>query len=78
MTSKIWQQILSWLNIVRTSKGWREEVEWATTHASSKILQAEVYKVTLAAIVYQIWQERNHKIFKDKKRSLEQITRQSI
>ncbi|KAK4724318.1 hypothetical protein R3W88_027097 [Solanum pinnatisectum] len=34
--------------------------------------------MTLAAAVYYIWQERNYKIFQQRERTIEEITKQII
>ena len=60
------------------SAGWNEEIEWATMHANMKSIQDEVYRMTLAAALYYIWQERNHRIFQQKERSIEEIIKQII
>ncbi|KAG5572985.1 hypothetical protein H5410_062751 [Solanum commersonii] len=48
-----------WGSQVKVSNGWNEELTWAVEHASNKTIQAEVYRMTLAATIYYIWQERN-------------------
>ncbi|KAH0715124.1 hypothetical protein KY284_008029 [Solanum tuberosum] len=45
----IWQRLLQWLSITRSSAGWNEETEWAAMHANRKSIQDEVYRMTLAA-----------------------------
>ncbi|WMV07465.1 hypothetical protein MTR67_000850 [Solanum verrucosum] len=74
----IWQRLLQWMSITRSSAGWTEEIEWATLHANRKSIQDEVYRMTLAAALYYIWQERNHRIFQQKERSIEEIIKQII
>ncbi|KAH0752152.1 hypothetical protein KY285_005300 [Solanum tuberosum] len=72
------QKLLNWLSINRASNGWTEELNWAVEHASSKTIIAEVYRMTLAAIIYYIWQERNYRIFQNKERNIEMINRAII
>lgn len=55
----------------RKETEWNDEAQWATDHAAHKTPQAEVYRVTLTAILYYIWQEKNCRIFQHKKRSTE-------
>ncbi|KAH0720490.1 hypothetical protein KY284_005520 [Solanum tuberosum] len=71
----LWQKLLNWLSINRASNGWTEELNWAVKHASSKTIIAELYKMTLAAAIYYIWQERNYRIFQNKERNIEMINR---
>ncbi|WMV37355.1 hypothetical protein MTR67_030740 [Solanum verrucosum] len=62
-SSQVWQKIPRWQNINRKAKGWEEETSWANTYCKGKQAKAEVYRITLAASVYLIWQERNQRIF---------------
>jgi len=66
---------MNWLSSNRVSNGWTEELTWAIEHASSKTIQAEIYRMTLAAAIYYIWQERNYRNFQNKERNTEIITK---
>lgn len=55
--------MLNWMSIVRCNQGWNEELTWATMHENGKKLEVEVYIMVLAAVVYYIWKEINHKTF---------------
>ncbi|KAG5615153.1 hypothetical protein H5410_014977 [Solanum commersonii] len=35
----IWQRLLQWLSITKSSAGWNEEIEWETMHANMKSIQ---------------------------------------
>ncbi|KAH0720194.1 hypothetical protein KY284_005224 [Solanum tuberosum] len=74
----IWQRLLRWLSITKSSAGWNEEIEWATMHANRKIVQDEVYRMTLVAALYYIWQDNNYRIFQQRERSIEEIIKQII
>ncbi|XP_060200313.1 uncharacterized protein LOC132628555 [Lycium barbarum] len=63
-SKQIWQKVLFWLNINRQACKWEDETKWATNHCKGKLPHAEVYRMTLASTVYDIWQERNNKNFK--------------
>lgn len=54
---------------------WKGEVLWASTHHKGKKPDAEVYRMTMASVVYHIWQERNARIFKQKQRSEDEIVK---
>ncbi|KAK4713160.1 hypothetical protein R3W88_019067 [Solanum pinnatisectum] len=58
--------------------GWTEEMDWAISYATGKAIQDEVYRMTLAATVYYVWQERNYRIFQKKERTAEVIIRSLI
>jgi len=72
---RLWQKLLNWLLINKVSNGWTEELTWVVEHALSKTVQAEIYKMTLVSTIYYIWQERNYRIFQNKERNTEMITR---
>lgn len=78
MISGFWKRILCWLSITWSSQGWSDKIIWATTHVLAKSLQAEVYRIVLTAIVYHTWQEREYRIFWEKRRSIDQIIKRSI
>ncbi|KAG5591587.1 hypothetical protein H5410_042101 [Solanum commersonii] len=62
----------------RNTAGWTEEIDWAISHATRKAIQDEVYRMTLAAAIYYVWQERNYRIFQKKERTTKMITRSII
>lgn len=45
-----------------------QEVQWMVTHVNGKNAHAKLFRTTAAA-VYNIWQERNNRIFQSKKRN---------
>nr|XP_016452260.1 PREDICTED: uncharacterized protein LOC107776838 [Nicotiana tabacum] len=56
---EIWQKLLQWQGIMRGKKQWHEEVQWAVEKAAGKSVGAELYRITLAAVIYHVWQARN-------------------
>lgn len=63
------------MHIRRGSKGWRKEVELTIKYSLGKTVQTDIYRMTFAAEVYLVWQERNNRIFKQTKRNIEVIIR---
>lgn len=55
--------LLAWQGINRQAQGWEDEITWAITHTNGRQAQAETYRTTLAAAIYQIWMERNYRTF---------------
>uniref|UniRef100_A0A0V0HE10 Putative ovule protein n=1 Tax=Solanum chacoense TaxID=4108 RepID=A0A0V0HE10_SOLCH len=53
-------------------------MDWAIVHATSKAMQAEVYRMNLSGAMYFIWQERNCRIFQHKEMTTEVIIRNII
>ncbi|KAH0666117.1 hypothetical protein KY285_027323 [Solanum tuberosum] len=62
----------------RNTTGWTEEIYWAISHATGKAIQDKVYRMTLAAAVYYVWQERNYRIFQKEERTTKMITKSII
>ncbi|KAG5601385.1 hypothetical protein H5410_032755 [Solanum commersonii] len=54
------------------------EEDWAISYATGKAIQDEVYRITFAAAVYYVWQERNYRIFQKNERTTKMITRSII
>ncbi|XP_016501732.2 uncharacterized protein LOC107820043 [Nicotiana tabacum] len=74
-TRKIWLRLLEWQGIRRPKKSWQEEVTWMAQISKGKSACATVCKMTLAAVVYHILQERNSVIFQKKTRTSNVILR---
>lgn len=77
-TGKIWRALLGWLSVNKRVTRWSDEIQWATDHATNKTAQANIYRITLAAALYYIWQERNCRTFQHKERTREMIVRMVI
>lgn len=75
ISARIWKIMLEWLEINRSNCEWEEEIQWAIDHASRKGAQTEVYRIMLVATIYFVWQERNRRIFQQKERTLNVITK---
>lgn len=74
-SKEIWSRILKWQRIHRQLKLWQEEIEWANIEMRSNNPTAKVFRMTFAGCVYYIWQERNFRIFQNKKRTVDVIIR---
>ncbi|XP_059302004.1 uncharacterized protein LOC132053929 [Lycium ferocissimum] len=77
-SATIWETLLHWQGIYRISMIWPDEMQWAATHANGKNSTSEVHRMVLAASVYHIWIERNHRIFQHRRRGPDEIIRQII
>ncbi|XP_059316768.1 uncharacterized protein LOC132067517 [Lycium ferocissimum] len=76
--ASIWEKLLQWQGMARPILGWVDELHWATTNAQGNSATAAVYRMTLAACVYQVWKERNLRIFENKSRPPAPILRMII
>ncbi|XP_019241241.1 PREDICTED: uncharacterized protein LOC109221237 [Nicotiana attenuata] len=69
--AELWGNLLAWQGIRRPVYGWAEELAWVEKWLKRKTATTELYKMTLAACVYYVWQERNTRIFQAKVRRWE-------
>ncbi|XP_019241488.1 PREDICTED: uncharacterized protein LOC109221461 [Nicotiana attenuata] len=77
-SESVWSRLLKWQGIRRKHMGWIMEQEWVERYARGKNGSADIYRMTLAACVYAIWQERNLRVFQNKKRDAEWLTRSIV
>ena len=62
-TKAIWWDVCDRCDIPRMTKGWDEWVRWATGSWHGKSFVNFSRKLSFAATVYHVWQERNARIF---------------
>ncbi|KAK4731698.1 hypothetical protein R3W88_024686 [Solanum pinnatisectum] len=71
----IWNKLLAWQGIHRTGLDWKGEIQWAIKHITSRNSTPQVYMMTLVGTIYNLWWERNYRIFQNKQRNEEFMTR---
>ena len=59
--------------IGRFIDGWTEELVWAVQRLKGKALISQLLRVGWTAFIYQIWRERNSRVFKQKEEDADQI-----
>ncbi|XP_019258719.1 PREDICTED: uncharacterized protein LOC109236934 [Nicotiana attenuata] len=69
--AELWGNLLAWQGIRRPVYRWAEELTRAEKWLKRKTATTELYKMTLAACAYYVWQERNNRIFQAKVRRWE-------
>lgn len=74
-SEQMWNQMLKWLSINRQGQSWEDEITWAIQNAGKKDINLDMYRATVSAAVYFIWQERNYRIFQQRNRIIEQLVR---
>ncbi|OIT04595.1 hypothetical protein A4A49_65126, partial [Nicotiana attenuata] len=78
MSSYIWKKVLAWQGISRMVMDWQEELKWAEVYARGRRVEAEIYRMALAASVYYIWKERNQRVFQGMQSDSKHIMKQII
>ncbi|XP_075106790.1 uncharacterized protein LOC142179811 [Nicotiana tabacum] len=67
-TKQIWSKLCNWMQ--KQYLGfidWHQFLQWVVMCAKGKSQHAQVFKVVYAEVAYQIWIERNKRIFEQKK-----------
>lgn len=74
----VWNKLLQWQRIDRTTIIWSYELRWAEGNAKGRSSSAEIFTMTLAACVYHFWIERNQRVFQNKQVDPKSIIRRII
>lgn len=74
-SAELWSRLLKCLGIQRAPMGWGHELNWAIINAKGKNIKAEIYKIVMVGSVYYLWLERNQRIFQEKHRSIEVMSK---
>lgn len=62
-SASIWSHCLHVNKVTRSAMDLRAELIWATNHRSSSSFKHSIFKLSLAAVLYGIWCERNRRVF---------------
>ncbi|XP_016507264.2 uncharacterized protein LOC107824955 [Nicotiana tabacum] len=78
VSKEVWGKVLKWQGISRTALDWQKDIEWAERNAKDRNVDAQLYRVTLACVVYHIWRERNMRVFQGQQQQNEVLVRHII
>lgn len=59
-TTKIWKDVLVWLNISRNPMEWKEESIWLINETKKKGWKKKVLKMAITETIYLVWKGRNN------------------
>ncbi|GKC66612.1 hypothetical protein Tco_1099210 [Tanacetum coccineum] len=68
MRKKVWNEIARKMNLQKVNYKWDDIVNELTGKKNGNNIWSAMRRLSLAAVVYYIWQERNQRIFKGSKR----------
>lgn len=69
--------MLGWLKIGTIfPSNWEQFSQWSIQNGKGNTTTARTFKTVLAEVGYEIWIERNERIFKEEKREVEQLTKE--
>ncbi|XP_069143465.1 uncharacterized protein [Solanum lycopersicum] len=71
---EVWERVLAWASFnSNRAETWTQFVQWCIQHGKGKTTRAQLFKMILAKVVYAVWNERNKRIFEDKKSLIDEI-----
>ncbi|XP_074306146.1 uncharacterized protein LOC141641380 [Silene latifolia] len=69
----VWQNLLDWLRIHRHGLQLLDELQWIVQYGTNKGWRTALFKTTIAAAVYELWRERNGRIFSHHERTVKGV-----
>ncbi|XP_071714357.1 uncharacterized protein [Rutidosis leptorrhynchoides] len=70
---QVWNRVKVHIDFLIFSDSWRDFTLLISPFAKRRIARIIVVKLIFAATVYSLWQERNNRLYKKKKRSVDQV-----
>lgn len=64
-----WEALLQTAGVTKSASVWSHERRWVQRHASRRSRRAKLIRIRLATAVYNIWAERNGRVFRNESRS---------
>ncbi|XP_020266294.1 uncharacterized protein LOC109841766 [Asparagus officinalis] len=72
-SSEVWNGIMCWLHFSWKSCEWDHILEWFCTKLRGKGFKQGIKRMALTAAIYNIWYERNLRIFQQEQRTADQV-----
>ncbi|XP_069148077.1 uncharacterized protein [Solanum lycopersicum] len=74
--NEVWKRVLTWAGFNSNRAGtWTQLIQWSIQQGKGKSTRAQLFKLLLAEMVYAVWNERNKRIFDDKKTLIDEIVK---
>ncbi|XP_071718137.1 uncharacterized protein [Rutidosis leptorrhynchoides] len=73
-SSQVWSRSKQWMDFPIFSDTWRDFMLLVSPFAKRNVARIIVAKLLFAASVYMLWQERNNRFFKKKRRPCDQVS----
>ena len=70
---ELWIKVLQMSGLQRRVLTWDQELEWTVHKLKEKALISNLLKIAWSAVIYNIWRERNCRIYAQKTETPEQI-----
>ncbi|XP_071727475.1 uncharacterized protein [Rutidosis leptorrhynchoides] len=72
-SNQVWNRVKQHMEFPIFSDSWKDFMLLVSPFAKRRVARIIVVKLLFAATVYSIWQERNNRLFKKKKRSVDRV-----
>ena len=73
---EVCERVLTWAGICNNRpRNWIQFINWSIKNGKGKTTQAQLFKMIMAESVYTIWNERNKRIFEDKKCVIDEVVK---
>lgn len=72
---EVWERILTWAGFYNRPRTWIQFMHWSIKNGKGKTTKAQLFKTIMAEGVYAIWNERNKRIFEDKKCLIDEVVK---
>ncbi|XP_071695534.1 uncharacterized protein [Rutidosis leptorrhynchoides] len=70
---QVWNHVKNHMEFPIFSNAWKDFTLLVSPFAKRRIARIIVVKLLFTATIYSVWQERNNRLFKKKKRSVDQV-----
>ncbi|XP_020249373.1 uncharacterized protein LOC109826764 [Asparagus officinalis] len=74
-SNRIWNSIMDWLQFKWRSADWHRLLDWYISRLRGKGTTQRIKRLAFSVAIYNIWSERNDRIFKGKVRYIDQLIR---
>ncbi|XP_010322072.1 uncharacterized protein [Solanum lycopersicum] len=73
---EVWERVFTWASIHNNRpKTCAHFIQWSNQHGKGKTTKAQLFKLILAEGVHAVWNERNKRIFEDKKCLIDEVVK---
>ncbi|KAK9689935.1 hypothetical protein RND81_09G092300 [Saponaria officinalis] len=70
---EVWTSILAWMKLRGRSSNLMSELHWTQSRGRRKFWKTGLFRCSIAATVFHIWDERNKRIFEGHGRTMKQL-----
>nr|XP_016474435.1 PREDICTED: uncharacterized protein LOC107796204 [Nicotiana tabacum] len=72
-SANVWSKLLKWQGVTKVPTLWQVAITWAARHMQGKSTGMMLFRMTLAACLYCVWNERNLRLFQQRSRPADML-----